>query len=88
MAALPGRDRKSSSHHFAVFPYRRSGELNVQFLYPGSKNQTNNRTRREGVGVRGSRLLEGCTLEMRGTGTSKEVRACAEGWRERRVPEE
>lgn len=36
------------------------------------------------MGARGSRLLEGCTLVMRGTGTSKEVRAWAEGWRERR----
>lgn len=39
-------------------PYRRSGELYVQFLYPGSKNQTNNRTRREGVSVKGRRLVE------------------------------
>lgn len=84
-AALLGRDWQSHGHHFADFPYRRSGELYVQIPYPGSKNQTNDRTRREGVGTRASRLLEGCTLVMRGTGMSKEVRACAEGWRERRM---
>ena len=36
------------------------------------------------MSARGSRLLEGCALVMRGTGMSK-VRAWAEGWRERRV---
>lgn len=36
-AALPGRDRQSRGHHFADFPYRRSGELYVQNKWQNQK---------------------------------------------------